>query len=300
MANLIDAARRGRRSGAALKIRLAEIRSKAGTALVFVFEGRDDVGPYETWVGRIDESLEYIPLPGSGKGQLLDLRQRLQRDQTGLRQNTYFFLDRDYDLLRTQTPDADVFCTHTYSIENCLVSKRILASILIDEFRLDQYRDRVVDILKHFDALLNDFLEIMREPNWFIYLRASTSARSGSISDQISAFVHIHWQSVSRAYTDDTLPDLIPVSCRSDSSSTEADTFARLDPHTHYRGKHLLGFFLSWLDALSHAVENGDTSFFSERIAHKFNRGALTLRNLASRSELPRGLAEFIGTLRST
>ena len=40
--------------------------------------------------------------------------------------------------------------------------------------------------------------------------------------------------------------------------------------------------------------------FSSEQIAHKFNRVALTLRNLASRSELPRGLAEFIGALRST
>ena len=149
MDDLVDRARLGRRSGAALKVQLSNLRSRWGAVRIFVFEGREDVGPYEAWINRIDGELRYMPLAGAGKGQLLDLRRRLRSDQTGLRKNTFFFVDRDYDQLRGQRPGADVFCTDTYSIENGLISRRTLISVLVDEFRMDRYRGKVADIQCH-------------------------------------------------------------------------------------------------------------------------------------------------------
>ena len=295
MDDLVDRARLGRRSGAALKVGLANLRSSGGAVIVFVFEGREDVGPYEAWIGRIDGELEYATLAGSGKGQLLDLRRRLRSDETGLSQNTFFFIDRDYDLLRGQTPGADVFCTDTYSIENALVSGKTLSSILVDEFRMDLDRDAVMNIRSHFGGLLDHFLGIMCAPNWRMFCRSLSSNKTGSISETISGYARIQWDSVSPAYTDDTLRELIPMSGEPEPGPDEVKRFESLDPIRHYRGKHLLAFFLSWLDALADALREGKTPYFAERISHKFSRGALNMRNLASRSELPSGLLEFIG-----
>ena len=295
MDDLVDRARVARRSGAALKVELANLRSSGGTLIVFVFEGREDVGPYEAWIARIDGELEYATLAGSGKGQLLDLRQRLRSDETGLRKNTFFFIDRDYDLLRGQTLGADVFCTETYSIENALVSGKTLTSILVDEFRMDRERDAVKVIRRHFEVLLDHFLRIMRTPNCRIFCRSLRSDKTGSISETISGYVRIQWDSVSSAYTDDTLSKLIPMSGEAEPGPDEVKTFESLDPIRHYRGKHLLSFFLSWLDAFAAALREGETPFLAERVSHKFSRGTLNMRNLASRSELPNGLVEFIG-----
>ena len=285
----------GRRSGAALKVELANLRSSAGTVIVFVFEGREDVGPYEAWIARINNKLEYAPLAGSGKGQLLDLRRRLRRDETGLMGNTFFFIDKDYDLLRGQTPGADVFCTDTYSIENALVSRKTLTSILVDEFRMDRERNTVESIRRHFEVILRQFLRIMRTPNWRIFCRSLNSNRDGRIGETISGYVDIQWDSVSAAYTDETLADLIPMTSEAGTGPDDVEWFESLDPIRHYRGKHLLAFFLSWLDALADALREGRTPFFAGGISHKFNRGTLNMRNLASRSELPTGLVEFIG-----
>ena len=297
--DLADRARRGRRSGAALKAQLATLRSAQGGARVFVFEGREDVGPFESWINRIDGELQYIPLAGKGKGQLLDLRRRLRDDRTGLERNTFFFVDRDFDWLRGQAPGADLFCTETYSIENGLVSRRTLRSVLLDELRLDQYRDEVVSIQLHFEELLEEFFRIMREPNWLMFWRSLHSDKKGSISESISGYVRIEWDQVKRAYTDGDLAKLIPLSGEPEATPEEIRRFENLDPPKHYRGKHVLAFFLSWLDALARALQAGETNFFQERIEMRFSRGMLTMRSLASRSEVPNGLEDFIGSMGS-
>ena len=139
----------------------------------------------------------------------------------------------------------------------------------------------------------------MREPNWLMFCRSLTSVRDGSISNRISDYVHIEWNRVTCAYTEDTLLQLIPLSSRPEVGSDDVEKFRTLDPIRHYRGKHILGFFLSWLEAFSGALRDGKTSFFEEEIQQRFGRSVLTMRNLASRSELPLGLVEFIATLKT-
>src|ERR1700733_4654915 len=111
---LIDRAREYRNSGAVLKTKLSQIRSRNPSILILIFEGDSDVGPYEVWLSRICDGLEYQPLPGTGKAQLLDLRRRLAA-QPELAKLVYFFVDRDFDDLRGQPAGRDMFCSDCYS-----------------------------------------------------------------------------------------------------------------------------------------------------------------------------------------
>ena len=131
----VNHARNHRSSGAALKIRVSNVRSRNPTAIIAVVEGPEDIGPYEVWINRISDALSFEFVPGAGKSQLLDFRRRMASDRTGLSRGTYLFVDRDFDGLRGQKEGADIFCTEAYSVENYLVSTTILKSILTDEFR---------------------------------------------------------------------------------------------------------------------------------------------------------------------
>src|ERR1700730_10737157 len=115
-------ARISRNSGAVLKTELITIRSRNSAIPVLVFEGDTDVGPYSVWISRVRDGWNYVSLPGRGKDQLLDLRQRLASDTTDVKRGVFFFVDRDFDDLRDQLPGPDIVCTDRYSIENYLVT----------------------------------------------------------------------------------------------------------------------------------------------------------------------------------
>ena len=294
MDDLLHSAQVARKSGVALKTELAIIKSGSWAERVFVFEGKDDVGPYEAWINRIDENLRYIPLPGTGKRQVLELRELLIDDETGIKNGTFFFVDRDFDGLRGQDSGTDIFCTDTYSIENLLVSQQILRSILLDEFQLSALAEIVDRIQTHFRNLLSEFSEIMSEPNWRIYYGVGTSNRKNGVTEKVSRYVEIDWDSLSVVYNETTLPELIPLADEPRKDSSHFDEFRSLTPLIHHRGKYYLSFFFEWLQSLSDALKEGKTTFLSHSHNTKFNRGTLTLRNLASRSELPLGLTQFI------
>lgn len=82
---LLERAREARKSPAALKVRLSQLRSRFQELPILIVEGVDDIGPYETWVNRVADVSMLRMLSGNGKEQLLGLRTLLARDETGLR-----------------------------------------------------------------------------------------------------------------------------------------------------------------------------------------------------------------------
>src|SRR5260370_25890888 len=144
-------ARNSRNSGAVLKAELITIRSRNRSIPVLVFEGDTDVGPYSVWISRARDDWNYVSLPGKGKDQVLDLRERLANDTTEVKCGVFFVVDRDFDDLRNQLPGPDVCCTESYSTENYLVSESILMNVLIDEFRCatrHETRTRILDLFR--------------------------------------------------------------------------------------------------------------------------------------------------------
>ena len=87
---LLEKAREARKSPAALKVKLSQLRSRYQEPPILLVEGVDDIGPYETWVNRVADVSMLRLLSGNGKEQLLGLRTQLARDETGLRSGVFF------------------------------------------------------------------------------------------------------------------------------------------------------------------------------------------------------------------
>jgi hypothetical protein len=119
------------------------------------------VGPYDTWIGRCDDSVVFEPLPANGKDQLLTFRNNVRPQETHLRSGMYFFIDRDFDDLKGFASGSDLFMTEMYSIENYLVSERVFKSVLLDELKCAG--EQIDGALLLFRIVMDSFLKLLRQ-----------------------------------------------------------------------------------------------------------------------------------------
>lgn len=296
----VDRARDHRSSGAALKVRVSNVRSRNPTAIIAVVEGPDDVGPYEVWISRISDTLSFELVPGAGKSQLLDFRRRMANDRTGLFCGTYLFVDRDFDGLRGQEDGADIFCTEAYSMENYLVSTAILKSILTDEFRCTGETDHREYVLNLFSKILTEFNVCIADANRRIFCARCLGIHKINIEDRISRYVEISVFAVRKLYDEEQVKKLITLDRELlISEIKEFDRrFELLDPLKRYRGKFLLSFFKIWLSKLADERRRCGQSLFPKTASDNFSAGNLSLRSLASRAPLPGGLEQFVQNMK--
>lgn len=295
---LVDRARAHRSSGAVLKTRLSNLRSRQPTCPVCIFEGEDDVGVYAMWISRLRSGFKYEPLPGKGKGQLLDLRRRLMADKGDLKKSVYFFVDRDFDDLRGQAPGPDIYMTEAYSIENHLVSESVLMDILNDEFKCTAEngdRDRIIAL---FNKVFAEFLGIMQVPNRRLFVASKNSLRKSNVIEAISRFVNISLHSVTSNFNDQDLERLIPTTREPtpEESSSAEEEFTSLDPQSRHRGKYLLAFFVRWVELLAAERRSGNSSLFSD-VRTKSSTPTCPMRRLAGSSILPGTLVTFVNSI---
>ena len=194
----VNRARQHRSSGAVLKIKVSNIRSRNRTAMIAIVEGVTDVGPYEVWTDRIDRELAIEFISASGKSQVLDFRRRIQSDRSGLAVGIYMFVDRDFDGLRGQPEGDDIFCTRAYSIENYLVSEAILRSILADEFRCTAETDHRDNIVKLFKHVVYEFNDCIKQANRRIFYARLFRINGLGIQDKVTRYVDISPRKVSQ------------------------------------------------------------------------------------------------------
>lgn len=297
---ILERIREGRKSGAVLKTRLSAIRSRYPVTPVLIFEGIDDVGPYASWLTRINDQLRYEALPATGKDQVLDLRVRLKADKGGLSAGVYFFVDRDFNDLDGQEGGPDIFCTATYSIENELVSEQVLERILVDEFRCtgeSEDRERVLEL---FRKVLRDYAGALSTPNRRIYTGKRLGIRGQGVCDAIGKYITISLDAVGPRFDEISLKALVPLDREptdEESAAVESE-FAKLDPLSRHRGKFLLAFFLGWLDILACDRKRKNSTVFASAVDLKFSVQRLSLSSLANRSSLPFGLRDFAEGIR--
>lgn len=295
----LNRVRDARKRPSVLKAKVLTVRSKDSSIPILIFEGKSDIGPYTTWIRQINSHFNFAPIPGDGKGQLLEFRRLINNTQDENLQSIYFFIDNDYDGYRGHTVSNNIFCLDTYSFENYLVTERVLTEILIDEFECASQPEDIESATSLFSDVLSQFLTAMKDANFRFYLAAKLDLRRGRVEKKVSKFVSIEISRIEKAYTPGELNDLVPILEdyeETDEVSAKSE-FNRIEqPQKSYRGKYLLDFFLSWLDLLAESRRNGYAPFSSgENI--KFNRAILTPRSLASRSDIPNGLADYINTL---
>lgn len=299
MANaLADRARRGRRSPAVLKISLSYIRSRDQSIPVLIFEGHRDCGPYRAWISRIRDALAYERIWADGKDQVLEFRRRLKEDASDLAAGVFFFVDRDFDDLKGHPAGPDVFCTDRYSVENYLVSDRVLQNLLVEEFQCDSIEDRD-KVSAMYRQVLSEFSQSVRSINQRIFIGRRLGIIECGIGEVASRHITISLSSVADRYTPEIIAELLPFTREPTDEEVESLSreFDALEPVSRYRGKFFLSFFFRWLELLAVERRQPAESLFSRALDVKFSVQKIQLDSLASRAEIPAGLPEFIAAI---
>lgn len=161
--------RSSRNSPAVLKAKLIAFRSSEPNVIIIAIEGDDDKIIYAQWIARVRGDLVYEPFPCRGKKSVLDLKAVVERDLGNLDKNLYFFVDRDFDDLAGHKPSEALFLTDMYSVENYLVSRDVLESILKNEFHCHGRPDIRRTIIEMFDEDYSKFLKLLGK-SIFVFL----------------------------------------------------------------------------------------------------------------------------------
>lgn len=295
----VEHLRSGRKRAVVLKLLLSQFRSRDQSSPVLVFEGPEDVGPYEVWIRRIVDDAIYEPIPANGKGQLLEFRASLANDQNSLSNRVYFFVDRDFDELRGYPEGPDLFRTSAYSVENYLVTAKVLNGILLDEFKCAGDPNERESVTVCFSKVLKEFVEIMAAPNRRLFQAVQLGIRILHKEEKIQKYISVSVDEVTAIYSEVTAADTIRLEREVLTTECTAinQQFDLLPPLTRHRGKFALAFFLKWLDELAAERKNPKKGVFQKPCSITFSSAAITLRSLATRSEMPEGLREFISSI---
>lgn len=297
---LINSLRAARQRPAVLKVKLASVRSSNPGCLVFAFEGDLDKGAYFQWARRLRSDLVYEPFPCGGKRHVLEFREMLKRDRGGLATRVYFFIDRDFDEFRGFDPDpATTFATDQYSIENYLVTREVLEELLKDEFHCHAEPEVRNACLAVFDARLAEFLRATEAINLRLFIaRKSGFELKKNLPTRINNVAQVALDAVNSVAIGPEQIVVFDEQVSVERFDALKGEFATLDPQKRYRGKFNLLFFMKWLELLAADRASQNSTHFSTLGNSKgVNSGGITIGMLASKSEAPIGLKEFLHTV---
>jgi hypothetical protein len=241
--------------------------------------------------------MRYEPLPCGGKGQVLKLKDALVRDKANMIAGVYFLIDRDFDDLQGVEPHERLFMTDRYSVENYLVSRKVIESLLTNEFHCHGRPKLRAIIGKRFDDLYEDFLRITMEINFHIFVHriCNKDLQSATIPKKIGQLAKVTSDTVASPEIKPEMLLPLPESVAHEHLLSLRKDFESLDGSARYRGKFALLFLKRWLDQLmaEYASENGGVFAELERTAGVRER-EFVLSNFASISVLPNGLDAFV------
>ena len=297
----VDHIRNARGRQVVLKAQVFAIRSGDSSSPILIFEGKTDVGPYEVWFKRINNSFHYKPLPGYGKQQLLEFRESVESSDDDKLEHLYFIIDNDFDGLKGKKESNNLFCLNRYSIENYLATPEVLKSILEDEFECTGAPENITPVLELFNKVAGEFCSVMFNANFRLYIAATLNLQRKRIENRINKFAQIELEQVLKNHENSELKILIPLETEPKPNTAQIaeanNSFSKIDNYMFFhRGKYILSFFVAWLDLLADARRSGNHPFVNAKNI-KYNRVTMTMRSLASRSKIPNGLSEFVDNI---
>ncbi|UTV56086.1 DUF4435 domain-containing protein [Burkholderia arboris] len=292
MTDLIDRLRSSRKNPSVLKLKLISVRSVRPDTLVFVFEGPEDVGVYEAWISRTTSKPVYEPIPGSGKEQLIGLRDLLSIEDPQLLHRVHFFVDCDFD--EFPHPDDHVFTLDSYSMENLVCSKETLESLLTDEFRCAGSPEQRQRIVEQFERICRDFKNSALEINFALFTARQQSIKVSKKPEQITDIADIRLTEVVPAFTD--VSEVISLEVEPDATEIDRlkQKFAELSDERAQRGKYVFQMFRRWLRSLADDARSHAPVLFDQTTVVSGDPSGVSLRRLASSSVLPAGLDAFV------
>lgn len=288
--SLVERMRDSRKSPLVLKIKLIGVRSSRPKVLLFFFEGADDIPVYEEWLSRINRELSFEAIHGSGKEQVLALRNLLEGDE--IRKGVYFFVDSDFD--EPEAPDDHTFVLDSYSVENDLVVRNVVESLLRDEFRCAGQPDQRDAVLEVFDHIKEKFFRSIYELNEMLFIARRERARVTRRPDKITDIVSITLRDVEQLIAD--FSEAFECSLVIDEKRRRelAEEFSRLPPNKSMKGKYALQFLRAWLRTLLQDRKSPHPRLFREGMPGlPGSPENSSLRRFASAAPIPAGLDVF-------
>lgn len=294
---LIQRMRNARNSPNILKLELARRRSTEAALPFLVLEGDDDKIVYAQWIGRLRPSLKYALFPCRGKGHLLGLLDLLRRDATGLAEGVHFFIDRDFDDMRNREPGPDVYMTDSYAVENYVVSEHVLEKLLQIEFHCHSCAETRRRIQNIFKEDYQNFLNETKSINLRLFKARKIGLATDSITSTLTKLASVSVGSVQRGTASPEEIIRFRESIDEEISADLESEFSDLDPPKRYRGKFALAFFKKWLRDLGETHRPGEGLFEKIDTRSAFRLDEITLNSMASKSEMPDGLLEYVAAI---
>ncbi|WP_272653952.1 DUF4435 domain-containing protein [Providencia sp. PROV091] len=258
---------------------------------VFIFEGKTDFGVYETWLARVNYNLTYTHIAAKSKTQAIKLYDDLYLINDSALEYTKFIVDHDYDL--NNTTNSHILTLNAYSIENYLVSERILESILKDEFEIKADKiELIFDIKNQFNQDLDLFIDGIRMISKPLFIKHNTLG-SCQFYQNIKEFFIIKYNSIS--YSIDFMDKVINIDdIEHDKVSEMSLLYDSLPDNKAIRGKYLMEFFREWLESLREFIKNEkQVNKRYKGIAVNFDARKFSLRRFATISYLPTEFSNF-------
>jgi hypothetical protein len=288
--------RQSRDAKSVIKIRFVTLRGRVGDTAIFVFEGDDDKIVYGRWIARLKPGLNYEIFVCGGKKRVRYLQGILNDDLGSLSNNTFLFIDRDFDDKEGFIEEDNLFMTDRYSVENYLVSRDVVWSVIRDEFPCHELLDLRESVCDQFQVDFDTFLKITREFNRRLYVarRSQIHLECGGLPKRVSEYAAVDVGQLEAAN-----PPVENVIVFASPITPEADAmlsiqFDLLEPSFRYRGKNALLFFDRWLSRLADHFDARTGIFAGEAIGGRVRRNELTLGSYAARSTIPEELPAFL------
>lgn len=291
----LDTMREGRRTPRVALINYTTVRGKNPEKLICIFEGLEDLPYYETIFNRTI-NIDFASVIAKGKDQVLGLRDILLRNDDPDK-NVRFFVDHDFDGLKGHPPGEDIYVTDGYSIENHLVTKDILRSLLSSEYKCsaEAEYDAIERVSILFESFLDRFFEIMRPVNRAIYYARTHGVELKNIEDRVTEYVLVTLNGLSP--TDNDYFSLIGWPETEPKKFFEVEeSFSKIDPHLQWRGKFIFDLFTKFLHALKIDRTKDSPEHFPKKLGIKFDPNGEIIRTLASLSEIPITLSKFLNS----
>lgn len=296
---LLRRMREAREAPVVHKTALAKIRATAAHRAVLVCEGVDDKKVYFHWLRQVDPDFGFEFLICNGKAPLLEFRELLRRDLSGLSKGVSFLIDRDFDGLRGHSEGGDLYVSDTYSFENVLVTTSVLENILSLDFHCHGDKSTRDEVLTAFESLYEAFLDATEELNYRLYLARRLGIGAGSLPQKIKKLANVTLEAVAKS--EHRLEELISLEREPTDAETEAlrAEFEKLNRRDHYRGKFAFLFFTRWVELLGDDRNSEPSVLFknADRIEARA-RGQMSLDSICARSRPPHSFKNFIQSAR--
>lgn len=280
------------------KLNLATLRAYNPHAVVFVCEGVDDKKVYFHWLKELQFFRNYEFLICNGKEKVLQFRESLERDLSGMKESVYFIIDKDFDGLRGYAPGADIYMTETYSFENFLVCAEVLDRVLTIEMHCHAAPATRDQIVGKFRELYESFLALTRPHNLRIFLARRLGIATRPLPSKINKLVSVSLLRVEPAEGDAKTVITLSREPETEEMSLHEGAFDQCDPKSEYRGKFAFLFFSRWLELLAKDRNSDSPVLFKS--APKTNAtasGQLTIDSLASKSSVPETFKDFVANI---